>query len=277
MVSAFCNGRPTSLVIDIGARETRIIPVVDGYTLKNAVVVTKRGGNWIDKNIFSHLESNNNIPLKLWFDKSNQAFNSSSSFRNMHTMDIIQDIKKWMCFVPKDTLTPELLDSLKMPPYELPDGSKISPCIEICSLPGHLFSSDREHLKILNNFNASLPAHLQPIDIEHDESSLQELIQIAISKCDVDVRKDLLSNISLCGGGAGFDGLIPRLTHELSSIIPSNYKIKVLPLLPIERRFSAWIGGSILAICGTFQQLWISSKEYEEYGSNILLKSKCIY
>ncbi|CAM4341214.1 unnamed protein product [Lepidochelys kempii] len=32
----------------------------------------------------------------------------------------------------------------------------------------------------------------------------------------------------------------------------------------MERRFSPWIGGSILASLGTFQQMWISKQEYEE-------------
>lgn len=35
---------------------------------------------------------------------------------------------------------------------------------------------------------------------------------------------------------------------------------------PIERRFGVWIGGSILASLGSFQQLWLSKAEYEELG-----------
>ena len=37
-----------------------------------------------------------------------------------------------------------------------------------------------------------------------------------------------------------------------------------------ERRFATWIGGSILASLGTFQQLWISKAEYEEHGAAIV-------
>ncbi|KAL1835706.1 hypothetical protein VTK73DRAFT_5448 [Phialemonium thermophilum] len=36
-----------------------------------------------------------------------------------------------------------------------------------------------------------------------------------------------------------------------------------------ERRFGAWVGGSILASLGTFHQMWISRKEYEENGAGI--------
>ena len=41
-----------------------------------------------------------------------------------------------------------------------------------------------------------------------------------------------------------------------------------------ERSFSAWVGGSILASLGTFQQMWFSQEEYAEYGANLLDK-KC--
>lgn len=34
-----------------------------------------------------------------------------------------------------------------------------------------------------------------------------------------------------------------------------------------DRRFGAWIGGSILASLGTFHQMWFSKEEYEEGGA----------
>jgi actin-related protein len=50
------------------------------------------------------------------------------------------------------------------------------------------------------------------------------------------------------------------------------FQIKFSPALPIERQNAAWIGGSVLSICGSFEQLWISKQEYSEYGSNIVPK-----
>ena len=37
-----------------------------------------------------------------------------------------------------------------------------------------------------------------------------------------------------------------------------------------ERRYGAWIGGSILSSLGSFQQMWLSRQEYEESGKLIL-------
>ena len=39
---------------------------------------------------------------------------------------------------------------------------------------------------------------------------------------------------------------------------------------PPERKYSVWIGGSILASLSTFQQMWIAKSEYDESGPSIV-------
>jgi actin-related protein len=51
-------------------------------------------------------------------------------------------------------------------------------------------------------------------------------------------------------------------------------KIKIIT--PPERKYSAWIGGSILASLSTFQQMWISKQEYNESGPSVI-HSKGVY
>eukprot|EP01040_Poterioochromonas_malhamensis_P015742 gene15742-17674_t len=110
--------------------------------------------------------------------------------------------------------------------------------------------------------------------IRIEEESLSDLIYLTISRCDVDVRKDLLSNILLCGGTSLISGLSQRLLKELNDITPSHLKTKIINNLSLERQYSTWIGGSILAICGTFNQMWISKKEYDEYGGLNIAKRR---
>lgn len=43
---------------------------------------------------------------------------------------------------------------------------------------------------------------------------------------------------------------------------------------PPERKYSVWIGGSILASLSTFQQMWIAKSEYDESGPSIVHR-KC--
>jgi actin-related protein len=51
-----------------------------------------------------------------------------------------------------------------------------------------------------------------------------------------------------------FPGISDRLTKELVALAPSSVKVKVIA--PPERKYSAWIGGSILGSLSTFQQQW---------------------
>jgi actin len=69
-------------------------------------------------------------------------------------------------------------------------------------------------------------------------------------KCDMDVRRDLYSNIVLSGGNTMFDGLNTRLENEIRLLAPKNVKVKVVA--PPERKFSVWIGGGILSSLSSF-------------------------
>ena len=69
-----------------------------------------------------------------------------------------------------------------------------------------------------------------------------------------------------------FAGIADRLMKELGYIAPSSVKVKVIA--PPERKYSVWIGGSILASLSTFQQMWISKQEYDEMGASIVHR-KC--
>ena len=91
-------------------------------------------------------------------------------------------------------------------------------------------------------------------------------------RCDVDIRKDLYANVVLSGGTTMFQGIGERMTKELTALAPSTMKIKVVA--PPERKYSVWIGGSILSSLSTFQQMWISKGEYDESGP-IIVHRKC--
>jgi actin len=63
-----------------------------------------------------------------------------------------------------------------------------------------------------------------------------------------------------------------RMQREITALAPSSMKIKIVA--PPERKYSVWIGGSILASLSTFQQMWISKQEYDESGPSIVHR-KC--
>ncbi|KAH0739373.1 hypothetical protein KY290_038078 [Solanum tuberosum] len=76
----------------------------------------------------------------------------------------------------------------------------------------------------------------------------------SIMRCNVDIRKDLFANIVLSSGSTLFPGLAERMTKEITALAPSHTKIKVFA--PPDRKYSTWIGGSVLASLSTFQQVF---------------------
>ena len=94
----------------------------------------------------------------------------------------------------------------------------------------------------------------------------------SIIKCDVDVRKVLYANIVLSSGSTMLPGFADRMQKEMTALSPDNIKINMIT--PPERKYSTWIGGSVLASLPTFQSLWVSKEEYDESGAFIVHK-KC--
>ncbi len=94
-----------------------------------------------------------------------------------------------------------------------------------------------------------------------ESAGIHEIVYNSIMKCDVDIRQDLYGSVVMAGGSTMFPGIADRMKKELISLAPSTVKVKVIA--PPERKYSAWIGGSILASLSTFQQMWISKEEYD--------------
>ena len=86
------------------------------------------------------------------------------------------------------------------------------------------------------------------------------------------MRRDLFANIVLSGGTTMFPGLADRMQREVTALAPAGVRVRVVA--PPERKYSVWIGGSILASLGTFQQMWISKQEYDDAGPTIVHR-KC--
>ena len=71
-----------------------------------------------------------------------------------------------------------------------------------------------------------------------------------------------------------FNGLQERLTQEIRYLVPYEMREEIKVIASPERKFAAWIGGSILSNISTFESCWITRKEYEESGATIVHR-KC--
>lgn len=293
VLSSISSGRQTSLVVDFGSHGTTVDAIYEGYELRRCKLTAPQGGNTVDQAIETYLQTNN-IPLNPWYYKTTKPAiinQLNASYSHYHKLELIRDIKQWMCFlrpssnpIPPTPATPAAPAApvLLPPDYELPDGTFVKATEELCYIAESVYfykeniSSQSKPTNLVDNDSA--------MDIEQPEQkssssdhfsqfpSIPQIMYKALGQAEVDIRKQLFSNVVLVGGGSLLSGINLRCTNELQEILPSYCKVKTVFNSPLERQHSAWIGGSILSICGTFNQMWLSKEEYEEQGSRIILE-----
>ncbi|WKA08979.1 hypothetical protein VitviT2T_026658 [Vitis vinifera] len=65
-----------------------------------------------------------------------------------------------------------------------------------------------------------------------------------------------------------FSGIVGKVNKDVTAFAPSNMKIRVVT--PPTRRHSVWIGGSISASLGIFQQIWAVCPYLRDSGKAIV-------
>lgn len=147
--------------------------------------------------------------------------------------------------------------SLPSRSYELPDGNIVTMHGEQYVIPEMYFDP------------AALGESI-PTPTPGSSGGIHKLIINAILQCDVDIQHVLLANI-IVGGGNIYEGFQEKLKNSLEqAVFPALPNNKIKLLASPESATSAWIGGSIVASLGSLHEMWVSRKEYDEFGANVL-------
>lgn len=229
----YASGRTTGVVLDSGDGVSHIVPVYEGFLLPTSIKRVDIAGRDITEQLQHELRRLQGVLLL------------SSSEK-----EIARIIKEKCCFVSKDPVRDEKLYSSVyydkantdlFSTYRLPDGKELVLGAERFRAPEILFN---------------------PQIIGNESPGVHELVNLAIAKTDLDLRSVLYQNIILSGGTTLVKNFGDRLLNELNNSSPGTTKVKIYA--PPERKYSTWIGGSILAGLSTFKKMWVTYEEYQE-------------
>jgi len=118
------------------------------------------------------------------------------------------------------------IENIKPYEYELPDGTKFEIGGERCLFPEVFFCG-------LDVINEELKKHSLDLEMSEDIENLkgfigmQHAITDSINQSDLDIRKELYSNILVTGGNTMTQGFVTRLQKEIPDIAPQNLRVKV--------------------------------------------------
>lgn len=239
VLSLYAAGKFTGIVYDSGDGVTHLVPIYDGYALPHSVKRMDLAG----RDLTLHLQ-------KLLLERG-YKLDTSAEF------EIVKSIKEKLGYIALD-YTAEMAKyasgSVPDSSYEMPDGSVIQVGNEVFRCNEALFKPDM---------------------IGREFGGADRLTFESIKSAEIDIRRELYENIVLSGGSTLIIGLPERLTKDVKSLAPPNMSSKVKVLNPPDRKYSVFIGGSVLTSIPSFGQMWITREEFLDQGPQIVHR-KCM-
>lgn len=288
VLALYASGRTTGIVLDSGDGVSHAVPVYSGFAIPSAIQRIDIAGRDVTEY------------LQLLLRKSGVILQTSAE------KEIVREIKERQCYLavdPKreekewavmgmDRLHPSLSDARHSSVSKTSGSSgtgsgggdgagsssttgadaQSSSADSGGALPPNVFRlPDGRELRLGAERFRATEILFSPHIVGSEYNGVHQMVADSINRTDLDLRSDLFESIVLSGGSTLTRGFGDRLLSELKMIAPRNTKIKIYA--PPERKYSTWIGGSILAGLSTFKKMWVSVDEWHENPDIIHTKS----
>ena len=134
---------------------------------------------------------------------------------------------------------------------------------------------DKKNIEINDEFISYMKKEIEN-KLFNEETNLKSIILKSISSVLIDIKKELINNIFICGGNSLiFNNYLNNLKDSLVKQLVSGTLVK-LTTHPskIERSLASFLGASIVSSLNIYRESIVKKEEYEEHGANIIEK-KC--
>ena len=243
VLSLYASGRTTGVVLDSGDGVSHAVPVFEGFAIPNSIRRIDVAGRDVTEQLQVLLRKNGHV---------------------LHTSaekEVVRMIKEKVCYVSLDPKREEKdwfngyhkLESRSVD-YALPDGHRI----KVRKQPFYFTYRECSHA---NHLTAQIGQEryrapeilFDPELIGLEYPGVHQIVQDAIARTDLDLRKSLYMNIVLSGGSTLCKNFPDRLMREIKRLAVEDMKIRISA--PAERKYTTWIGGGILAGLSTFRKV----------------------
>lgn len=228
-MSLYASGLLTGVVVDSGYGLTRVQPFHLGQPVRPSRKTLEFGGQDLATYLFK----------SLFKDDCNQ--------HDFFQLETVASIQMHKCYVPQNL--EEALDFRQSLPsgsdesntYQLPDGTPVE-LAPLQRLAPEMFFS--------------------PEVFDLQGPSVSQAVVDSIKACEASTHPLLASHLVACGGNSLYPGFIKRLYKELTT---DHFSFTKAPMwVGCNRRYSVWLGASVVAHLSTYKSEWMSKEEYAE-------------
>jgi actin-related protein len=268
VLALYANARVTGVAVDCGAGGVTVTPVQEGYPLMGGIRRSPVGGDALDGALLAAARARGHAVAPRFPTPAPGGGGSGgaaapaphASVVAFHELEAARAGRHALCRVFESPFDAEANAHTPITSFDLPDGSTLSLGPERFSIPELLF--DPSPLLARGGGAGAQYA---------GAAGLADMVTNSVMVCDIDCRRDLITNVTLTGGVSATEGISDRLLRDLTANQSTlQTRAKLAAASAAERAVGPWTGGSILASLGTFHEFWFSKKEYEEYGAKML-------